>query len=269
AGEHGARGGVGVELGDPPRLRAVLVGGVGRQLERPPRDAVRLDVVGVPVVAPLVVGDEHVGADLPDHRDEVERGGLDVGPPEAAGVVVGRGPHHAGVPVASRAAQKAVVADAERRARLPQFPDPVLPETVLLVGRQVTQVLGDDLALLTQRAGDQTDVGALGGVFGHGRPGPDGLVVRMGMDEQDPRLLHRYRACSAHGPPALTGLAEWDTAHTAARFGARPRGGTAGQWPPPGPAPPPPPPEPPPPAPPPPEPPPESSSLSPPPPPPP
>src|SRR5690606_8995908 len=61
AGEHGARGGVGVELGDPPRLRAVLVGGVGRQLERPPRDAVRLDVVGVPVVAPLVVGDEHVG----------------------------------------------------------------------------------------------------------------------------------------------------------------------------------------------------------------
>ena len=65
-----------------------------------------------------------------------------------------------------------------------QLPDPVAAELVGLVGGQLGQLGDEDLALLTQRAGEQGDRGPLGDVPGHRGPVVDRLVVGMGVHEQ-------------------------------------------------------------------------------------
>ena len=143
--------------------------------------AVGLDVVGVPVEPVGVVGHDRVGLDLVDDLGERGRRLVDVRLPEAARVVVVRQAHHPRVAVPALAAEEPVVGDAERRARAVKLGDPVLAE---LVGQQVAQVGRDDLAHLAERAGDQRDPRALGGVPGHGGAGEDRLVVRVRVHEQ-------------------------------------------------------------------------------------
>src|SRR5690606_5738361 len=113
-------------------------------------------------------------------------GGLvDVGAPEAPGVVVGGSAHHAGVPVAPGAAEEAVVGDPQGGARGGELGDPVAAELVGLVGGETRQGRDVNLALLAQRAGHQGDVHPGGRVVRHGGAGPDRLVVRMGVNQQD------------------------------------------------------------------------------------
>lgn len=170
----GARDAVPVHLGDAPP-------GFPGQLRRPHGDAVGLDVVGVAVAAVVVVGDEDLGAYLEDDLDE-ERGGLvDVGLPEAGGVVVVRQAHHPGVAVAAGAAEQTEVLDAECGHGGGEFTPPVLPQRG---AGQVPQLWRDDLAALTEGAGDQGHVGTLGRVPGHGRAVVDRLVVRVRVHQQ-------------------------------------------------------------------------------------
>ena len=107
------------------------------------RDPVRLDVVGVAVAAELVVRDEHLRAHLTDDLDQEVRRLGEVGVPErvVAGLVERRGvavsaPLHAGVAVVERAAEEAVVGDAEDLHRGRELLDAVRAEPVLLVGRR-------------------------------------------------------------------------------------------------------------------------------------
>ena len=79
-----------------------------------------------------------------------------------------------------------MVAHSEQRKCRCQLDAPVRAELVLVVRSKVSQLGDEDLALLAEGAGDQRDVGALGDVLRHGDPGGDGLVVRVGVDEQKP-----------------------------------------------------------------------------------
>ncbi len=67
------------------RAEVAPVGGLGGQFGGAHGHAVGLDVVGVPVPAVRVVGDEHLRAQLADHRDEVGGGLVDVGGQKAPG----------------------------------------------------------------------------------------------------------------------------------------------------------------------------------------
>ena len=58
----------------------------------------------------------------------------------------------------------------------------------------------DDLAFLTEGAGEKMDVMVSGGVRGHRHPRRQRLVIGMGVDEQEPR-------------PAGSALGRWMTAH--------------------------------------------------------
>ena len=79
-----------------------------------------------------------------------------------------------------------MVAHAERGAGGVQLADPVGPELILGVGAEVGERGRDDLAPLTERAGDQGDLHAFGGVPGHGGSGADRFVVGMGVHQQQP-----------------------------------------------------------------------------------
>ena len=75
----------------------------------------------------------------------------------------------------------------ERGARGRALGHPVAAELVGLRGDQQLQVGPDDLALLAERAGDERDRGVrLGGVVRDGAARGEGLVVGMGVDEQQP-----------------------------------------------------------------------------------
>jgi hypothetical protein len=147
-------------------------------------------VVRVAVRAVVVVGHDHLRADLADHRDQRRRRLGQVGLPERARVVVLRGPHHPAVPPAAFAAEPAVVAQAERLRRGRHLAHPVLAERVRPVVVQVLEVVHDDLAGLAAGAGDDGHVRALGGVLGDRHAGGDALVVRVRVDEQDAALGH-------------------------------------------------------------------------------
>jgi hypothetical protein len=157
----------------------------GRHFGGAHRDAVRLDVVGMPVEAVRVVRDQHLRAGLPDDLEEQPRRLVEVGPPERARVVVRGQAHHAGVAEAAGAAEEPVIGDAERGARDRQLADAVAPELVGLVGGQLRQRRDVDLALFPERAGDERHSGAGGRVERHGRAGPDRLVVGMGVHEEN------------------------------------------------------------------------------------
>ena len=174
------------ELGEiiPPELAYLAAG--GGDPDRPPRHPVRLDVIGVAVVAVGVVGDDHLGRHLADHGGELRRRLAGVRPPEAAGKLIRRQAHHPGVPPPARAAEEPVVGHAERGAGGRQLAGTVLSQPVAAAGGQIRQLRRDDLTQLPAGAGDQRDAGALRGVGGHGRAGADRLVVRMGVNQQQP-----------------------------------------------------------------------------------
>ena len=150
----------------------------------------RLDVIGMPVAAEVVVGHQHLGADLPDDRDQVRRCVEQVAAPEGLHPLVGCRAHHAGVAIAPAPAKEPPVVDSEQAHRLGEFAVAMVAEAVLLVGRQVLQPGDEDLALLTQGAGDERDADPLVDVAGHGDAGADRLVVGVGMHEEDPPVGH-------------------------------------------------------------------------------
>ncbi len=145
----------------------------------------RLDVVRVAVEAVGVVGHDHVGAYLVDDRFQLGGGLVHVGLPEAARVVVVRQPHHPGIAPSPGAAEEPVVGHAQRLAGGLELPDPVLAQ---LVRQEVPQRGRDDLAKLAERAGHERHPGAFGRVLGHRRPGPDRLVIRVRVHQQQARL---------------------------------------------------------------------------------
>src|SRR5262245_49946644 len=86
-------------------------------------------------------------------------------------------------------AQEAVIADTESSACGGQLADAVFAELVLLIPGQVGQVRRNDLAELTQRAGNERDAGTLRRVLGHRGASPDRLVVRVRVHEQQPPAI--------------------------------------------------------------------------------
>ena len=81
-----------------------------------------------------------------------------------------------------------MVGDAELLHRDLDLAAAVLPETVVAVGGQVLQVGHQDLAHLAGRAGDQGDPAALRDVLRHRGAVVDGLVVGVGVDQEEPVL---------------------------------------------------------------------------------
>ncbi len=112
---------------------------------------------------------------------------------EGGGVAV-RPPLHAGVAEAERAAEEALVGDAEDLHRGLELDDAVRAEPVLLVGREMLDVGRQDLALLAGRARDEGDVRAFGDVARHGGAAHDALVVRVGVHEQHPAIVQGHVA---------------------------------------------------------------------------
>jgi len=118
-----------------PRLAEVRpVGSRGGQLAGVHRDAVRLDVIRVAVVADGVVGAHDLRAPVADYLDEVVGGLQEIGSPERSGDQLGHRDHatrlvavHAGVVVAAGAAEEDVVGDADDFQSPPEFLDAVLP----------------------------------------------------------------------------------------------------------------------------------------------
>ena len=126
------------------------------------RDPVRLNVIGMPVAAEVVVGHHHLRADFADDLDELRRGNLEVGLPEAARILVRRCIHHPGVAVTAGTAEKPMIANAQGLARLFEFVDAPAPELVGLVRRDTREGRHEDLALFAHRAGNKGDVDAVG-----------------------------------------------------------------------------------------------------------
>ena len=132
----------------------------------------RLDVVGVAVVAVLVVGRDHLRSAVADQGDEVVGGLQQVGGPERAvgqlvagnrsALVVGG---HAGVVVPALASQPHVVGDADDLERLREF---IHAFRAQLLGGVALPFGHQDLTQLAQRAGDQCHPGALVDVTRHG-----------------------------------------------------------------------------------------------------
>ena len=196
----------------------------GRHADRCDGHPVRLDVVGVAVEAVLVVGDQHLRADIQDDLGQLRRGRGHVGLPEAVRAVVAGQAHHPRVAPPAGPAEESLVTDAQRGARGGQFGDPVLPEAVA-VGGQVGQFGRDDLTKLAPRAGDQGDLGTFGGVPGDGGPGADRLVVGMGVHQKQAAgavlAVHAVRLARRHGQGPVT-----------KERGRRPPGGSRGVAPP-------------------------------------
>ena len=72
-----------------------------------------------------------------------------------------------------------------------EFADAVAAELVGVIDGQLRPTVTDDLALFAERAGDDVHLRPAGDVMGDGGAVGDGLVVRMGVHEQQPRgLLH-------------------------------------------------------------------------------
>ena len=113
-----------------------------------------------------------------------------------------RPPLHAGVAEAARAAEEPMVGDAEDLHRGLELLDPVRAEPVLLVGREMLDVGHQDLALLAGRARHERDVRAFGDVPRHGGAVDDRLVVRVGVDQQQPPIGQGHVARLRPAPDA-------------------------------------------------------------------
>ncbi|CAM3300222.1 hypothetical protein WIMU106979_25345 [Williamsia muralis] len=160
-----------------------------RELDGPGADRMHLDVVGMPVTSHRVVTDEDLRTRLTDQLGQ-DLGRYGTGADECPRVVVRRRPGHTRVTPPAGAAQKHRCEGFGRRsAQLRQgpgqFADPVAPELIgTAVCGQTTPLLPDHLSLLTQRAGDDGDLGSVGQVLRDCAAGGDGLVVGMGVHEQ-------------------------------------------------------------------------------------
>ena len=98
-----------------------------------------------------------------------------------------------------------VVGHPEDLHRATQLLAAVLGEGVALGALEVGEVLGDDLALLAERAGEHVDVVTAGDVVRDGDTGREGLVVGVGVHEEQPRG-------TAVGLDAVEQVGHWTTA---------------------------------------------------------
>ncbi len=108
----------------------------------------------------------------------------------------------------------------ERLHRAAELLPAVVGERVARCALEVAELLGDDLALLAEGAGQDVHVVAAGDVVGDGDAGRERLVVGVGVDEQQPghraagldpveEPRHRTTAMSPNSTtPPLTLLAE-------------------------------------------------------------
>jgi hypothetical protein len=78
-----------------------------------------------------------------------------------------------------------MIGDAEPGHRIRQFDFTVFAKRILEMCGSVRVLLADNFTLLTQGAGDKSDVRTFGDVFGHRGTGADGLVIRMGVNKQE------------------------------------------------------------------------------------
>ena len=173
------KGGV-VELAHPPGSAGLGVdGGVGG-LDRDQGDPVGLDVVGMPVPAVAVIGDDNVRAEAADVGDDPAHRLVEVGPPERPRRVVGLGPGHPRV----AELQEVDLGDPQDLAGPAQlgFADLLEPGTdLVLVGGVLGVEDGRHLAVgAADHRGGDTAIRAEREQPAHG----DGLVVRMGVDGQ-------------------------------------------------------------------------------------
>ncbi len=162
---------------------------VGHRREGPSGDPVGLHVVRVPVSTVLVVRDDDVGSDVGD--DVHDEGGRLVRIRRREGVLPGRGRRsdHARVTVE----RETPVVGAEHVHRRP---DPAQSARELAVAVRTQGVVGctferresrgDDLALLTQGAGQHVHVVAARHVVSHGDAARQRLVVGVRVDEEQP-----------------------------------------------------------------------------------
>ncbi len=79
-----------------------------------------------------------------------------------------------------------MIGDAQLGHRVGELGAPVLTEPVLLIGGQMGQLGHQDLAHLPRGAGDQRDGGTFGDVFRHRGALVDGLVIGMGVHQEQP-----------------------------------------------------------------------------------
>ena len=151
-----------------------------------------LDVIGVPVPAPFVVGRERGRSFVVEDDGETRRRFVDVGRPERAGVVNGRGVHHSRIAVT----EELDPAHAEDLGRAPGFSLATLGER--LVGLEHAVV---DLADVAARREHEHHAMALGDGAGDGAAHDDALVVGMRV-ERDQRAGTRvdHAQIVAHGP---------------------------------------------------------------------
>ena len=190
-----------VELRHHPRL-AGIVGpsgsGPGRR-DRGGGDGVGLDVVGMPVSAVGVVGDDDVRALPANDGDQRPDRLAFVGVDESLTAPL-LGADHARVAPASRAAEIEGCADAQRLQRRGEFADAVAAQLVRTIDRELGPAIPDDLALLAERAGDDTHLRPAGGVVRDRGAVAEALVVGMCVDEQQPRSLRHGRTLPAADP---------------------------------------------------------------------
>ena len=60
----------------------------------------------------------------------------------------------------------------------------MIAQSVLLIRREMGELLEEYLTLLAERARDERDLGPLAHIFGHGRPGADCFVVGVRVHEE-------------------------------------------------------------------------------------
>src|SRR6202022_1027671 len=101
------------------------------------------------------------------------------------------GTGHAQITPAARAAEEDRRGHPQCWRRRGGFADAVAAEWVGVIGGQLGPTVTDDLALFAESAGDDVHLSPAGDVMGDGGAVGDGLVVRMGVHEQQPwDLLH-------------------------------------------------------------------------------
>jgi hypothetical protein len=154
--------------------------GVARRVEGGHRDHVGLDVVGVRVAAVLVVGDEHVRAELADEGDQRARGDLVVRQREAA---LGQGRRRVALGQAGVDEAQPAVLHAEDLGGRGHLGPPDGGQ----VGHDLGAVHGrvEDAAALAARARDDHDLVALGHVARGGGGALARLVVGVGVHRHE------------------------------------------------------------------------------------
>ena len=151
-----------------------------------------LDVVGVAVAAVGVVGDDDVGPQVADDGDEFADRLAHVGVDEP--LLVSRpGAVHAGVAPMTGAAKEIRLFYPKGVECGGQLADAIPAQLIGLVDGQLRILLADDFTFFTEGAGDDVDVGAVGGVVRDSAAGRQRFVVRVGVDEeQTGRFLRRH-----------------------------------------------------------------------------